>query len=321
MKKTVILTLILLSFTLTGCNTSNSQSENSNFKSSDKNLNTEKVKNSSSNPIDTQSDKKIKDDNQSSESLWNKQKSQQLNSFVVNWGQTLNQVYEQYSPNKNVDLYGLQLPDAVLKNDIGWQVVIGNTPIVLNWSENGEADNGYALVAVYSDAETQPYMEKHVYFFTIVAGIPKVLVTSQNQGNGNNYLYFTETENIELREGFSNILGSTIDIKKGQELFTKDEKMSYFASGYEILPYAGKLVYEDSGITYRIEEPINNTQSAILEAIKSIEQMSSDIQEQIGEAIPIRLQELNESSYSITIVDGKAIQANQLFGRIIKGMD
>ena len=49
--------------------------------------------------------------------------------------------------------------------------------------------------------------------------------------------------------------------------------------------------------------------------------MSSDIQEQIGEAIPIRLQEPNESGYSITIVDGKAIQANQLFGRIIQGMD
>ncbi|MGX7419927.1 DUF4767 domain-containing protein [Carnobacterium gallinarum] len=255
------------------------------------------------------------------EMLWNAEKAKNLSGFIKTWGQTMNQIYKQYSPNNNVDLYGLQLPNAVLKHDIGWQAVIGNTPIVLNWSENGEVDNGYALVAVYSDAENQPYMEKHVYFFTIVAGMPKVLVTSQNQGNGNNYLYFTETENIELREGFSNILGSTIDMKKGQEIFTKDEKISYFASSYEILPYAGILVYEDSGITYRLEEPINNTQSAILEAIKSIGQMSSDIQEQIGEAIPIRFQEPNESGYSITIVDGKAIQANQLFGRIIQGME
>lgn len=321
MKKKILLALLLLSFILTGCNFSNSQSDNSFSKSSEKNVNNKKAQNSSLNPVDSQSDKKIKDDNRNLESLWNKQKSQQLNTFVINWGQTLNQAYEQYSPNKNVDLYGLQLPDAVLKNDIGWQAVIGNTPIVLNWSENGEVANGYALVAVYSDAETQPYMEKHVYFFTIVAGIPKVLVTSQNQGNGNNYLYFTETENIELREGFSNILGSAGDVKKEREIFTKDEKMSYFVSGYNNLPYAGKLVYEDSGIIYRLDEPINNTQQAILEAIKTVEQMSTDIQEQIGEAIPIRLKEPNESGYSITIVDGNATQANQLFGRIIQRID
>ncbi|WP_420999873.1 DUF4767 domain-containing protein [Carnobacterium maltaromaticum] len=255
------------------------------------------------------------------EALWNAEKVKNLSDFMNTWGQTMNQIYKQYSPNNNVDLYGLQFPDEVLKHDIGWQAVIGNTPIVLNWSENGEADNGYALVAVYSDAETQPYMEKHVYFFTIVAGMPKVLVTSQNQGNGNNYLYFTETENIELREGFSNILGSAGDVKKELEIFTKDEKMSYFVSGYNNLPYAGKLIYEYSGITYRLDEPINNTQQAILEAIKTVEQISTDIQEQIGEAIPIRLKEPNESGYSITIVDGNATQANQLFGRIIQGID
>ncbi|WP_420999870.1 hypothetical protein ACOJIU_10480 [Carnobacterium maltaromaticum] len=49
--------------------------------------------------------------------------------------------------------------------------------------------------------------------------------------------------------------------------------------------------------------------------------MSTDIQEQIGEAIPIRLKEPTENGYSIAIVNGKAIEANQLFGRTIQGMD
>ncbi len=39
--------------------------------------------------------------------------------------------------------------------------------------------DGYALVAVYSDAETQPEMQKHLYLFTIVNNQPLVLVTMQ----------------------------------------------------------------------------------------------------------------------------------------------
>lgn len=131
------------------------------------------------------------------EMLWNDDKDKKLNDFMNTWGQTMNQTYKQYSPNNNVDLYGLQLPDSVLNNN-KWQAVIGNTPIVLNWSESGEEESGYSLVAVYSDAESQDYLSKHVYFFTINSGVPKVLITSQNQGNPNNYLYFKETEDKSL---------------------------------------------------------------------------------------------------------------------------
>ncbi|WP_442855696.1 DUF4767 domain-containing protein [Enterococcus sp. RIT-PI-f] len=52
----------------------------------------------------------------------------------------MNQMYKQYSPNNNVDLYGLQLPDSVQNNN-KWQAVIGNTPIVLNWSESGKVNS------------------------------------------------------------------------------------------------------------------------------------------------------------------------------------
>ncbi|PQB79502.1 hypothetical protein CUN22_07165 [Enterococcus faecalis] len=38
----------------------------------------------------------------------------------------------------------------------------------------------YSLVAVYSDIEVQDHLPKHVYFFTINSGVPKVLITSQN---------------------------------------------------------------------------------------------------------------------------------------------
>ncbi|OJG27008.1 hypothetical protein RU98_GL003099 [Enterococcus caccae] len=34
-----------------------------------------------------------------------------------------------YSPNNNVDLYGLMLPDKVLDNKNGWQAVVDDVPI------------------------------------------------------------------------------------------------------------------------------------------------------------------------------------------------
>lgn len=137
--------------------------------------------------------------------LWSEAKAQQLNTFMASWGQTMKQSYKEYGPGNNVNLYGLQLPDTVLANTNGWQATVNNLPITLTWSENGEAA-GYALVAVYSDVETQASLAKHVYFFTIDAGVPKVLVTSQNQGNPENYLYFKETENQQLKDGFTEIV-------------------------------------------------------------------------------------------------------------------
>ncbi|WP_312542221.1 DUF4767 domain-containing protein [Enterococcus sp.] len=137
---------------------------------------------------------------------WNEAKAAQLRSFMEDWGAEMEQTYQAYSPGNNVDLYGLALPDGVLSGSDKWQAVIKDTPIDIAWSDTGESSAAYNLVAVYSDAETQDYLDKHVYFFTIHNGSPLVLVTSQNQGNDNDYLYFTETENAKLKEGFKQII-------------------------------------------------------------------------------------------------------------------
>lgn len=137
---------------------------------------------------------------------WNETKADQLADFMEDWGTEMEQRYQAYSPGNTVDLYGLALPDGVLSGSDKWQAVIDGTPIDIAWSETGESEAEYTLVAVYSDAETQDYLEKHVYFFTIHQGEPMVLVTSQNQGNEQNYLYFSETENAALKDGFRDIV-------------------------------------------------------------------------------------------------------------------
>ncbi|WEV60274.1 DUF4767 domain-containing protein [Streptococcaceae bacterium ESL0729] len=138
--------------------------------------------------------------------LWNEGKAQDLRDFMVTWGQEMNQTYQEYGPGNDVDLYGLKLPDDVISSDSTWKAALNNEPLNLKWSTDGHAGDSYALVAVYSDAATMPYLKKHVYFFTVEEGVPKVFVTMQNQGNEDNYLNLSETENEALKAYFTRLV-------------------------------------------------------------------------------------------------------------------
>ncbi len=139
--------------------------------------------------------------------LWDSEKSTQLATFVPQWGKTLGQEYKSYNLQNNVSLYGTPLPQAVINGN--WKMAINEAPVTVQWSEDGTGHADFNLVAVYSDVETGEYLGQHVYFFGFENGQPKVYLTQQNQGNENNYLYFNETQNQQLKQGF-------IDIVNGQ---------------------------------------------------------------------------------------------------------
>lgn len=139
--------------------------------------------------------------------LWDSEKSTQLATFVPQWGKTLGQEYKSYNPQNNVSLYGTPLPSAVI--DGNWKMAINEAPVTVQWSEDGTGHADFNLVAVYSDVETGEYLGQHVYFFGFQNGQPKVYLTQQNQGNDKNYMYFNETQNQQLKQGF-------IDIVNGQ---------------------------------------------------------------------------------------------------------
>ncbi|MDA9470919.1 DUF4767 domain-containing protein [Enterococcus sp. 5H] len=214
MKKIVLVSLAGLGILLAGCQ-SGKNKETVALSTSETAVSSSSMSSSSSSQSSSTTQEKVKESTTTAtssqeivkEELWNSTKSQELNIFMAQWGQTMDQVYKEYSPGNNVNLYGLQLPDGILNNENGWQASIGEVPISVTWSENGQVSDGYALVAVYSDAESQPYLKQHVYFFTIQSdGTPAVLVTMQNQGNENNYLYFRETDNQELKNGFTELV-------------------------------------------------------------------------------------------------------------------
>lgn len=139
--------------------------------------------------------------------LWDTNKDSQLETFVTQWGKTLGHEYKSYNLQNNVSLYGTPLPSAVI--DGNWKMAINEAPVTVQWSEDGTGHADFNLVAVYSDVETGEYLGQHVYFFGFQNGQPKVYLTQQNQGNDKNYMYFNETQNQQLKQGF-------IDIVNGQ---------------------------------------------------------------------------------------------------------
>lgn len=208
--------LIIVSLLLIGCQNNKEINENEHHES-----NTEVVS-ESSNEVDNEKEQNSEDnslndgeDKEENMELWNDNKSEQLDEFIHRWEQDMGQEYTQYAPGKNADLYGVKIPDGILKGDnIQMQPVLGQpeynetvSPLDLEWSKDGQSEADYAVVAVYSD-DTQVNQNgpHHVYLFVLRNGEPNILYTEQNQGNENNYLYFWPTENQELMEGFVNIV-------------------------------------------------------------------------------------------------------------------
>ena len=153
---------------------------------------------------DSKEEEKTSEKESDKKALWDESKKDSLRGFMVKFSHTMGQNYKEYNKQDSVDLYGVSLPADILNDE--WKMAVNNQAVQVEWSDNGVGSAPYQLVAVYSDAYTQPYMQKHVYFFIIEDGQPKVYVTQQNQGNDKNYMYFTETQNAEIKQGFSQIV-------------------------------------------------------------------------------------------------------------------
>ena len=141
-----------------------------------------------------------------SNTLWNKEKSNKLYQYVKEWEKTLNQNYKEYTIDNKVNYYGLHLPGDTEKVGQARLVLEGDKLVSMKWSPEGNQKDVYNVVAVYSDIENVVGPASHLYYFTILNGEPIVLVTEQNQGNDKKYLYFKRTANVYLQEGFEKIV-------------------------------------------------------------------------------------------------------------------
>lgn len=134
---------------------------------------------------------------------WDNGKSEKLYQFMMDWGPKMGQAYKKYTPDNNVNYYGIKYPDELNNNS----TVVDGQPVSIGYSEQGIGENDYNVVAVYSDAETTNTMNAHLYLFTIHNNQPVALVTMQNQGAPDGKYHFSETKNTDVSSNFANIVG------------------------------------------------------------------------------------------------------------------
>lgn len=153
--------------------------------------------------------------NNEKEEIWNQEKSNTLSRFMDSWDDKMGQHYVEIKEGSHMRVpWADDIDDMITKGET-MQPALESTdvPIKTRWAD-GRYDNGvYNVVAVYSNfqyEEGQPEIglgsSGTMYLFTIYNHKPLVLVTQQNQGNPKNYVYFKETENVDLKKGFAHIV-------------------------------------------------------------------------------------------------------------------
>lgn len=203
MKKSILCSAaVLAALSLTACSKQSSSQDKQASQISSKSESSQASSSNSANASSSSSSQQ--------RALWNSQKSRQLASFMASWSAGMKQKYVSYTPSSPVDFYGTEAPADQLSGRYPVSVDDVNNEVAVKWSTTGqEAQNTYLIVACYSDAASAGYADKHLYFFTIYNGKPVVLVTMQNQGNAQNNLGFRETKNVNLKNGFNKIVGTS----------------------------------------------------------------------------------------------------------------
>ncbi|HFD1758790.1 TPA: DUF4767 domain-containing protein [Enterococcus hirae] len=241
-------------------------------------------------------------DSQIKQELWDKNKASQLETFVIQWGKTLGQKYKSYNPQNNVSLYGTPLPSAVI--DGNWKMAINEAPVTVQWSEDGTGHADFKLVAVYSDVETGEYLGQHVYFFGFQNGQPKVYLTQQNQGNDKNYMYFNETQNQQLKQGFSDIVNGqtpqTPVVEESTQQATNTTTQSTSSSAISSWEAAKESVLNNKAL-WLYDSPDKNASNTNL--ISTNEYMKDLMQDENGSYYSINI--VTDDNGNTTMAGGK----------------
>lgn len=236
---------------LAGCGHAQSKQQSSNSSSSKSSVVSSSKK--SSKKITSSSQKKQNTTTNETATPWSSDKSSKLAQFMQQWGNIMGQQYEEYTQSNPVDFYGLKVPTDLN----AMPPAVGDAKISYTLSSDGKTTADYAIVAIYSDAATTPYPGQHLYLFTLHHGKPEVLVTMQNQGNDNGWLYFKTSDNNDLNNGFAQIVaGQAVPaVGSSESSDTKTAAVGAKTAGILLLLYANPewlKDYIDSSMWYGI---------------------------------------------------------------------
>ena len=158
---------------------------------------------------------------------------------MTNWGASMNQSYDAYTPDKPGDFYGASIPNATYNGQMPLAIDSVDNQVKVAWAPNGNGPKDtYLLLACYSDTTHARYLGKHVYLFASYNNQPQVLVSQQNQGDERNSFVFKQTANQDLAKGFAQIFaGKNIPTKFAKSPANNSSKQGLAVSDEEALKF------------------------------------------------------------------------------------
>ncbi|MDI6552833.1 DUF4767 domain-containing protein [Leuconostoc falkenbergense] len=150
---------------------------------------------SSSSQSSSSSDVKLK-------SAWNTTKNKQLSTFMSQWQTEMNQTYSGTYDGQKPDYYGISFPTALENGRLSGHIKFDNQNTTVEWSPNANSSAKNQVLAVAVGQTSSNGYNRILYLFIAQEKQPKVYVSQTTNGED---LYFTETQNTALKDGFSQI--------------------------------------------------------------------------------------------------------------------
>ncbi len=97
-----------------------------------------------------------------------------------------------------------------------------------------------------------------------------------------------------------------------------NEKINSFVETYTAIPPTWKLVNEDKGITINTNTEISTDAQSLSDLLANLTGISNAVTEQVGKDIPLRLLENGKKDYSVVFKNGKVIDHNEIFEKVIE---
>ena len=133
--------------------------------------------------------------------LFDDTKESVLASYMMQWGQDMNQSYQSFTPSATGDMNGVVFPTEVMSS-----LAVNSQHAPAYWSEDGMSieSGDYAIVAAFS--EQNPEAGASYYLFALVNEQPVVLVSQQSESQPDGLIHFQPTDNSALQTGFQQIV-------------------------------------------------------------------------------------------------------------------
>lgn len=163
--------------------------------------NSSSSRNNNSSSSSATDEPKFPSDN-SSKIGWSSSKQHELSLFMTEWQSRMNQSFVGTYNGQQPNYYGLKFPTSITNGRLNGHIKFNDITTDVTWSPDGSGHATHKLVAIASGKISNDNFNLALYFFVIENNQPIVYVSQTTNGDD---LYFSETKNTDLQNGFTDI--------------------------------------------------------------------------------------------------------------------